>query len=171
MAKIMVKCPICGESFDRNSPDVKWVKVSNTRYAHQECADKKALEETQEEKDRKALYKYLGELFGGNYDYIKTKKMVEKYIKEYQFTYSGILKTMRWFYELKGNNIEKAKGGIGIVPYVYSDAMQYYYNIYLAQQRANAVREAYEVPVQEITIKSPKMYTPPPRMFDLEGGS
>lgn len=171
MAKIMVKCPFCEESFDRNSPDIEWVKVQNNRrYAHKECAEKKALQETQEEKDKKALYRYLGELFGKDFDFPKTKRLVEQYRKDYNYTYSGIAKTMRWFYELKGNSLEKARGSIGLVPYIYNEAQEYYYNIFLAQQRANIAREDYEVPVQEVKIKSPKMYTPPPRMFDLEGG-
>ena len=44
-----------------------------------------------------------------------------------------MLKTLIYWYEIKGNSTEKANGGIGIIPYVYKDASEYYYSIYLAQ--------------------------------------
>lgn len=171
MAVALVKCPLCNEQFDRNNPAIEWVKYNNTRYAHKKCMKERDLAQIQEEKDKNELYKYLSQLFGGKYDYGRTKKLVEKYKREFNYTYSGMIKSLRWFYELKGNNIERANGSIAILPYIYNEAQEYYYNVYKAQQRANMVREQYEVPVQEVTIKSPKVYTPPPRMFNLEGGN
>ena len=163
----LVKCLYCGEQFNRDDPQIEWVKPNERRYAHKTCADQRSIEQTQEEKDQLELYKYISQLFGSGYDYPRTKRMVEKYKKEYDYTYSGMMKSLKWFYEIKGNNIEKANNSIGIIPYIYNDALQYYYNIYLAQQRANAVRENYKVPIQEVKIKRPQGYTPPPRFFDL----
>ena len=36
MAKAIVKCPYCEQSFDRNDPSIEWEKVGR-RYAHKKC--------------------------------------------------------------------------------------------------------------------------------------
>lgn len=41
---------------------------------------------------------------------------------------------MIYFYQIKKNSLEKANGGIGIVPYVYGQARDYYYNLWKVQQ-------------------------------------
>ena len=51
---------------------------------------------TQEEKDIEAFYDYTKNLFGKNYNYILTKKLAEKYVRENNYTYSGMLKTLKW---------------------------------------------------------------------------
>ena len=48
------------------------------------------------------------------------------------------------------------------------DAKRYYYNLYLAQQRNKEV-EGYTLEVKEIVIASPRMFTAPPKLFDLGG--
>ena len=55
--------------------------------------------------------------------------------EQYNYSYSGILKSLIYFFEIRRNSIEKANGGIGIVPYVYEDARKYYYDLYMAQKR------------------------------------
>ena len=67
--------------------------------------------------------------------------------------------------EIKGNPIEKANGGIGIIPFVYKDALNYYYMIYLAQINNDTVK--HEQKVREITIESPEVYVRPPKMFNV----
>ena len=77
-----------------------------------------------------------------------------------------MLKSLKWFYEVKGNSKESSNGRIGIIPYIYEDAKKYYYNLYLAQQRNKDVNE-YRLEVKEIVIASPRMYIAPPKLFDL----
>jgi len=77
-----------------------------------------------------------------------------------------MLKSLKWFYEIKRNNKESSNGRIGIIPYIYEDAKKYYYNLYLAQQRNKDVKE-YRLEVKEIVIASPRMYIAPPKLFDL----
>ena len=54
----------------------------------------------------------------------------------------------------------KSTGGIGIIPYVYDSAYNYYYNIWLLQQRNKQENLEYKAnPTQEIknvTIKEPE---------------
>ena len=66
----------------------------------------------------------------------RIKQQIKKYVEEYGYTYSGIMKALIYYYEIKGNKFDFAKtnGGIGIVPFVYEKAYNYYYSIWEAQQ-------------------------------------
>lgn len=79
------------------------------------------------------------------------------YIREYQYTYSGMLKALVYFYEVKGNNKNKANGGIGIIPFIYKDAYNYYYNLWMIQQSNKDKNIIDYVPkLKEIKIPIPK---------------
>lgn len=133
MAKHIVKCAICGEQFDANKEPFE--KVSSRRYAHKSCVENKENLLTQEEKDKKNLEDYIIKLFKEEYVNPRIQKQINAYIKDYHYSYSGIHKSLVYFYEIKGNSIEKANSGIGIVPYVYEKARQYYYDLWLSQQK------------------------------------
>lgn len=49
-----------------------------------------------------------------------------KRLREADYSWIGIIRAIEWFYIVKGNPISKAKGGVGIVKYVYNDAQKYY---------------------------------------------
>ena len=84
-------------------------------------------------------------------------KNIKKYREEYNYTYSGIHKALIYFFEIKGNSIEKANGNIGIVPYVYKDAFNYYYSIWEANQKNGTKKiEDYLQEEHVITIQSPQ---------------
>lgn len=168
MAKAMVKCPYCEERFDRNDPSILFVKLGR-RYAHKSCYEKHEATMSQEEKDLRDLYEYIKTLLGTDYNF----KKVERQIKEYKgykdgndmpYTYSGMLASLRWFYEIKGNSKEAANGGIGIIPYIYNDAKKYYYNLFLAQKKNENIKK-YVVTTEEITITSPIMIQPKPKLW------
>ena len=164
----MVKCPYCNETFDRNDPAIKFVKLGR-RYAHQSCHIKHEASMTQEEKDLRDLYEYIKLLFGVDYNFKKVERQIKEY-KQYKdgndlpYTYSGMLASLRWFYEIKGNNKDAANGGIGIIPYIYNDAKKYYYNIYLAKEKNKEVKD-YKVQVEEITITPPKIIESKPKLW------
>lgn len=75
-----------------------------------------------------------------------------------------MLASLRWFYEIKGNSKEAANGGIGIIPYIYNDAKKYYYNLFLAQKKNENIKK-YVVTTEEITITSPIMIQPKPKLW------
>lgn len=165
--KHLVKCKYCGVQFDTNVEP--YVMASARRYAHKKCAEKFESEKTQEQKDEEQFYKYVKNLFNEDYNYIATKKMAERYIKENNYTYSGMLKSLIWFYEVKHNPKSKANGSIGIIPYIYNQAKNYYYSLYLAKL-ANEEKDivAYRPKVKLIEITSPKVSTKPVKLFNLE---
>lgn len=155
LAKHVVKCFYCGKSFDTNLEP--WVKPNSKRYAHELCHQRAIKEHEQENVDKEALYDYIKNLFG--YEIIPTGvlKQIKKYIEENHYTYSGILKTLKYFYEVKHGNKEKSGGRIGIVEYCYEDARRYYYEIWQAQEiNKDKPVENFVPVVQEIKITPPK---------------
>ena len=163
MAKVMVKCLYCGKQFDRISePNVK----IGRRYAHKACYEAQDDETIKAEKDKNDFYDYIKEIYGPDYNFVAISKQAESYIKMYDFTYSGMLKTLKWFYDVKGGDKESSNGRIGIIPYIYKDAWNYYHDIFLAQQRNKDI-ENYRLETKETVITSPRMFTPQPKLFDL----
>ena len=167
MAVRMVKCKYCGVQFDRNSEP--FVEVGGRRYAHKACAENKEAAIPQEEKDYQALEDYIKKLFKEDYLNAKTRKQIRDFRKEYNYTFSGMLKTLYWWYEIKGHSIDQAQGGIGIIPYVYEEALKYYYSIYLARL-VNEARENYKPIVKEVEIGSPRVRSNPIKFFDFNDG-
>ena len=110
-----------------------------------------------EDLDKMKLEQYINKLFHTDYVDPLIQKQIKNYIKEYNFTYSGILKSLVYFYEVKQNPVEKSNDGIGIVPWVYKQAFNYYYAIWLAQQKnTDKTVENYIPKETEIIIPRPK---------------
>lgn len=87
----------------------------------------------------------------------RIRKQINQYITDYDYTYSGMHKALVYFFEIKGNSIEKANGGIGIVPYVYRQAYEYYYALWVAQQKnEDKIVEEYVPVIKEIRIPRPQ---------------
>ena len=113
----LVTCLYCGKKVDRDK--IPMIKVSARRYAHPECAEHKEEVQTQEQKDLAALEQYVMKIFDEPFVNARVRKQINEYKEKYNYTYSGMLKTLVWWYEVKNNSIEKANGGIGIIPFAY----------------------------------------------------
>lgn len=160
--KINVKCKYCEQMFDRNNEP--FIKIKN-RYAHPECHEKHLAAMTQEDRDIEAFYDYVGNLFKNyNYNYQLTRKLAEKYHNEYGYTYSGMHKTLVWFYEIQKNPVSNSKGSIGIIPYAYEKALDYYYSIFLAQN-VNEDKEEFKTKEVVIEIEAPYVAIKPRKLF------
>ena len=122
----LTKCPICELSFDRDK--CEFVHHKN-RYYHKVCYDSMLSAKTQEEKDLAQLEEYIMKMFKETYVNARIRKQIKSFKEQYNFSYTGMLKSLIYFYEIKGNSIEKANGGIGIIPYVYIEAEKYYKNL------------------------------------------
>lgn len=114
------------------------------------CDKCKDREPTDEEK----LNEYLMKLF--NLDYIDQalKKRAETFVTKNGYTYSGMLGTLKYFYEVLRNPIP-AKPTIGIIPYIYWEAKKYYIEIY--QARANNKKSIIENKEFVVEISKPKI--------------
>lgn len=159
--KPKVKCLYCGETFYRE--DVEYVQVGR-RYCHKTCFDKEQESKTKEESDQEALDEYILKLFDIPYVTPRIKKQIKTYIENHKYSYSGIMHTLKFFFEVKGNSISKANGGIGIVSYVYDDAKKYYEKLYYAQNQTFDVEKS---DIIEITIDKPTRIEPFLRVVDM----
>lgn len=147
-----VTCTYCKKPLSKKDPDC--VMVGNNKYAHKACQE---LEDKREKTDKELLEEYIKELFQISYIEPRVKAQIKKYVEEFNYTYSGIRKALIYHYEIKGGDKSKAKGGIGIVPYVYQDAYNYHYNLWLAQQKNKDVEvKLYTPRVKEIVIPRPE---------------
>lgn len=150
-----VKCPYCDKYFHRELEE--YVQINKTRYAHKACYDRHNAEMSQEERDYEVLVKFIKQLFQIDALSAKIKKQIEDYHDNKSYTYSGIYKSLVWFYQIKGNSIDKANGGIGIVPYVYEDAKNYYTAMWLASQQNQAK------PIEQWKPQVIEIHIPPPQ--------
>lgn len=155
-----VKCPICQKFFDRDKES--FVQINNKRYAHKQCFENKSSQLNKEQLDLIELNNYINTVFKDEKNNFKTQKQIEKFKEEFGYSYSGMLKTLKWWIDIKHNPIEKMNGGIGIIPYIYQEAENYYYNLYLAKQAtinsSNFSYKAKEYNINPPTIKNPKIH-------------
>ena len=161
-----VKCVYCKKEFDRDKEP--FVALSARRFAHPECVKEEEKRQVQEEKDRIALENYIKNLFHIQEVDIRTKKLIETYRSDYKYTYSGILKTLIYWYEIKKNSIETSNGSIGIVPYIYQQSNNYYYGLWLAQQTNRGKKiEDYLPKDIGVVIQPPKRKVKKKSSFDF----
>ena len=161
-----VVCSVCGVRFDRDK--IQAVKSGARRYAHQACFPQgEIVPLPQKDEDLVKLENYIQQLLGEEYNKARVNKQIKDFVAE-GYTLSGILKSLIYFYEVKGNSRDKANGGIGIVPYVYKDAYHYYYSLYMANiQNQKKDVKAITSKIKEITIPIPKVVLRK-RFFNVE---
>lgn len=152
----MVTCIHCRQKFDRDKQP--FVQVSERRYAHPECHQNQSQEYEKKQKDLKALEEYIKKLFKVDTIPIKIRKQINDYVTNHNYSYSGILKSLVYFYDVQGHSTEKSNGGIGIVPYTYDAAFNYYLAIWSANERNENKNIEELLPKEETLVKisSPK---------------
>lgn len=129
----LVKCPRCEQQLKRS----EGVRHSN-RYYHKSCYQ----DLEKKKKERQSLFKYIESKWEID---CPTKGMMSQ-IKDYEDSYGYSLREMeiclRYFYDTLGNEVLKDKG-IGIIPHVYDEAINYF------QQIISIAKKAEENPYQE----------------------
>lgn len=155
-----VVCIYCKKPMSKKDEDC--VMVTNGKYAHQAC---KHLEDTREKTDQEKLELYIQKIFGTTFIPPRITKQINTFVTEYGYTYSGIQKTLYYYLNIKKGNFDIAYESIGIVPYVYNDALNYYLALWIAKQNnENKVIKKPEVKVvkaykPEARIKKRKLFT------------
>ena len=162
-----VICSICGQRFDRDS--IQAVKTGARRYAHASCDPSNQdfvplVKKPEQDPDMIKLREYIANKYGDKARWPLINKQIKDYIVK-GYSVSGILKSLVYFYDVKGNNIDGSNGGIGIVDFCYQDAYNYYLSLYLAQQ-ANQNKTLLNQ-IKEIIIKAPTMRGTKQKFFDL----
>ena len=156
----MVICTVCGKQFNRDKEQA--VKTGARRYAHYVCAPDNELVpmpvKPAEDPDLIKLKEYIEKKYGKTANWALINKQIKTFTTENKYSLSGILKSLIYFYDIKHNSVEQSNGGIGIVPFCYQAAFDYYYALYLAQLQ-NEDKNIKEVTskVREITIPLPQV--------------
>lgn len=163
-------CPKCKERFDRDK--VQAVKIGARRYGHASCfpenKDFIPLQTNIENSEEyKKLMDYIKTLYQDKANYPLIRKQIKQYIEEYNYSISGMMKSLMYFYQVKNNPIDKSNGGIGIIPFCYTQAYNYYYNIYIASQVAGTGTYN-SSKCQKIEIDAPQKKVVPPKLFSLD---
>lgn len=116
----IVKCVYCQENIDKDKE--KYQEVRYHRYAHLTCHEPRV---DADGAMFNMIIQYCGEIFGKEANFPRIGKQIKEYATS-GMTYNGIYLTLKYWYEVKKNDISKSKGGIGIVPYIYKEARDYW---------------------------------------------
>ena len=151
--KLSTFCFWCHKAIFPNQPDVMPMPQLKDRYVHKKCAETHPADEKEE------LKIYLIDLFKLKDDYIipKYMKQITQYQTEYNYTYSGMLKALKYWYGVKKNPVDLDRG-VGIIPYIYKTAYDYYYALYLSDLQNQKIEdyEAYKPQDIEVSITPPQ---------------
>lgn len=158
---IATTCFWCHQAIYPNQTDVELVPQLTDRYMHKTCGLIHPADEKEE------LMVFLIKLFGLKEDYILPKYMIQiqEYIKKYGFSYSGIKKTLIYWYEIKKQPVNE-EFRLSIVPRIYNEARRYYEALWNAQQ-ANQVKNIKDFIPQdiEVNIKAPQRQLQKRKLF------
>lgn len=140
-------CFWCHAAIQKNDKDVILMPQLPNRYVHKKCNEKHPVD------DKEDLTLYMIKLFKLKNDYILPKymKQINSYAKDYNFTYSGMLKALKYWYEVKRHPVDLDRG-VGIIVTAYKPAYDYYYALYLAQLE-NDKKDFNDYIPQDIEIK------------------
>ena len=112
-------------------------KTKTTVAKKDTLSDFKSEEEFQQ---RKELVSYLKQLLQTEEVNAKVLHLLETYRKKYRWSDENIKKALVWFYELQEETKDSAykkrlyPDKVGILPYIYDEAMNYYQTIEVAEE-------------------------------------
>lgn len=144
-----VICKYCGKTFDSDKEE--FIK-EGPRYIHKKCYNNKQNEEGY----RIKIHDFMRQLLQDSYSKYKIDKQIKEFVADGK-SISGIYKTLNYWYNIKKADTSKANGGIGIVPYVYSDAKKYYKEQVKNKENFQKVESKIAEDAKEL-FSSPKIY-------------
>lgn len=148
-----VKCKFCGETFIRELTD--YVVINSKRFAHKACYDKAVAEMTEEQRCEFQLTNYIKSIF--KIDAIPQSVHFQlQNFRNKGYTNKGMLKALQYWFDVKHNK-PTSNITVGIIPYIYEDAHNYFKNLLIINEKNEAkpiVQE--EEKVWEVHIPPPK---------------
>lgn len=174
-------CLICKQDINSNEKFVPYKK----RYAHEHCfnslmslavkskpkdtsktttgkrkkqtkmIDKPVSEEEKKEKDE--LFNFLKKFLNTDKLDVSVYTLIKKYKTDYPyFTYTGMLATLKYYYIDMEHSVKEGSSVVGIIPYVYDKAQDYYNGINKARDYNKKNISAATITQRVIRIKPPK---------------
>lgn len=111
----IVTCGGCGIKFDRSGDGSEFIK---SKWYHKGCAAVKH--------EKMNLDAYVCKLFRLKTPGPMNNTLFKKYKEKHGYTYEGMEQALKYFYEIKRNSPDKSEERVGIIPYVYQDAQNYF---------------------------------------------
>lgn len=143
-----VKCPECNTlNFKENT-----IQIGN-RYYCPECAEKRRKEIEKNTDGWNELFNYICDL----YDISEPTGMMYGQLKRYRnepynYTNKGMLLTLKYYYEVLGNDL-KEDVGLGIIEYEYDNAKKHYLDILRVKKSVQDL-VVFEEKMQEVKVVS-----------------
>lgn len=158
------QCTYCKKFIDIDTEP--YIRIHGGLFAHTQCReDYLALPKDNLEQ----LKDYIAELLDIPYCTPGMLRMINKYQEEEGFTYSGMQKTLYYVFNIKKMPLRKNKNLealLGLIPYNYYNAQNYYYNIWLANSlNENKNLEEYKPKEIEIHIAPPQREVQKRKLF------
>jgi len=133
-----VKCPVC-ESYNYKEEAIYHQK----RYYCEICYKNK----TKESNNYKNLIQYICDIYEVDVPTGFMFTQIKNFKEQYNYTYKGMELTLDYFYNVKTNNTPDIDKGLGIIPYIYEEAKQFFI------EKRNIKKNLENVNIQDITDK------------------
>lgn len=160
-----VKCPECELDLFR---DTQAFITHSKRHYHEECFNKLQIRK----QHRSELLDYICELYKIPIPNGLILKQIKEYETEYKYTLKGIQMSLHYFHIINGNPVEienskyNTAKGIGIVPYVYDDAKNYYVKMQMIN--VSARNTTIQTKAEIVKIKQTKKEKPK-NLIEIKG--
>lgn len=112
---MLVTCGECQEKLDK----LEAISYKKKNY-HPACYEIKII--------REELHTLICDIFKFKMPGPRVYKQISDFL-ERGYSYKGMINALNYFYNVKNNSVEKANNGIGIIPYVYDEAQDYFNRI------------------------------------------
>lgn len=160
-----VECTYCKKKFFK-SQTKNFKILDNGKFAHAECYE---LESKRELTDKEKLDRLIIQLYELKFVPPRVQKQINDYVSKYDYTYSGIAKTLEYMYVVKGMSLDKAAFdtyGIGLVKTYFDQAKRYYKAIWEAQQSQKETLKGFSA--TEFVPKPVEVSIPVPKRKELK---
>lgn len=168
--KKFTNCFWCSQAILPTDPNVELIPDLLGRYAHKKCNS----EYPKDDRDKFKIFLIKLYQFKDDYAWPGLMQQAERIAKQYKYTYSGMMKALEYFYKVKHNPVDRSKG-IGIIPYVYKQAYEYYYALWIASEQNKQKDLTQFIPKDyEVVIRAPERKPEQRKLFtflDEEGDS
>lgn len=146
-----VQCFYCKKTIRKD--DSECHQLYQDVYAHIKCIN---IENQRPKTEAELLDIFLCKKFNTDFINPALRKQINTFIKEYHYTYSGIEKALTYYYDIQGHEFDKTNYSLGMVPYVYQKAYNYYYDRWLISQKNSNIDINKYIPKEvEVVVPMP----------------
>lgn len=153
--KTIYQCRICRQPINTEVLEfgIDYVVPSKGAYYHTACYEKKKKITLSTDKETDdvwfdALYRYMRYDLVQAVNFMKLRGQWKSFLNN-KMTAKGIYYAVRYMYDIKKLNPQKAEGGIGLVPSIYEESSNYWTEMYNKQIALPAALQAQQKLIDE----------------------